>query len=170
MVSSVERAPDVDSGCHGFDSRTTDRRLNTCSPGAKALATKPEGGGRPFDRPPVTFGVRRLVAALSAADSSAIWRGNDRLSLQSGDKSPGRKAATSRSTPNSGPAAARTNAMRCVDTAVIDCRPTAAGVFEHRDWLRPLTNLLTDAGEHRQSRQLKRHSAFRSVIGERSAA
>jgi hypothetical protein len=45
--------------------------------------------------------------------------------------------------------------MQCADTAVIGCRPTAANVFEWRDWLRLIANSLTDAAESRPPRLLK---------------
>ena len=51
QVSSVVRAPDHESGCRGFDSRTN-RRLKTCP-------KRPEGGGPTCDRPPAASDRRR---------------------------------------------------------------------------------------------------------------
>ena len=52
VVSSTGRAPDHGSGSRGFDSRTTRRARSLPRPRRESATEEPEGGGRPFGRPP----------------------------------------------------------------------------------------------------------------------
>ena len=55
-VSSVDRAPDLESGCHGFDSRTAPQAENLLPREGnrrESVTLKPKGSGRPVGRPRV---------------------------------------------------------------------------------------------------------------------
>ena len=55
-VSSVGRAPDLESGCHGFDSRTAPQAENLLPREGnrrESVTIKPKGSGRPVGRPRV---------------------------------------------------------------------------------------------------------------------